>query len=43
MRLQKWGRRPLSSDTHDLVSTALAGFDRIYLPGYRYQKLASLS
>lgn len=43
MRLQKWGRRPLSSDTQDHVSAALAGFDRFYLPGYRYQKLASPS
>ncbi|MCY1264121.1 Protein UmuC [compost metagenome] len=27
-----------SSDTRDLVSAALGGLGRIYLPGYRYQK-----
>jgi len=43
MRLQKWGRLSLSSDTRDLVSAALGRFDWIYLPGYRYQKLASPS
>jgi hypothetical protein len=34
MRLRKWGRFSLSSDTRDLVSALLGGLDRIYLPGY---------